>query len=138
MLQTPFDRTSLTGFAPTSASAIARLSPRVLIASSPHSITATVSGYAPPVLRPVLLQDVVRDRGAALPRGRAGHSVGVERVDVSPGWEDPGAVAQQVAADRGQDVLAWGKERWRALDFKRGELDCPSSKKRSIWVFAVL
>mmetsp|Transcript_77889 Transcript_77889/g.130790 ORF Transcript_77889/g.130790 Transcript_77889/m.130790 type:complete len:224 (-) Transcript_77889:276-947(-) len=36
---------SRSGRAPTSASAMASDSPRVLIASSPHNITATVSGY---------------------------------------------------------------------------------------------
>mmetsp|Transcript_5320 Transcript_5320/g.7657 ORF Transcript_5320/g.7657 Transcript_5320/m.7657 type:complete len:204 (+) Transcript_5320:942-1553(+) len=38
---------SLTGSAPTNARTIATDSPRVLIASSPHRVTATVSGYAP-------------------------------------------------------------------------------------------
>ena len=38
---------SFIGLAPTSASRIPTLSPFVLMASSPHSDTATVSGYAP-------------------------------------------------------------------------------------------
>ena len=65
-------------------------------------------GFGPgaAVLGPVLLQDPQGDGAAPGHRPRRGHPVGIQGVDVAAGGQHAGAVAQQVAAGGGGDVLA--------------------------------